>query len=460
MTLSVPHSSADVAPPRLAVVIVNYNSSLLLERCIASLPRKAVTTIVVVDNHSTVEQVALLRVIAQRDVRVDLVEVIENRGFGAGVNIGVARLAPAPDDLFVVLNPDTVIHPGALEVIGTHLARNDCDIVSPTIVSGDPEQPRVWYRGGWIDYRRGSAVHCDYGRAHNQGGGMRRADFVTGACLAMTGAAWKTLGGFREDLFLYWEDTDLSIRAAAAGLRMAVQLDASIWHAEGGSEAGPGRSRHYFYYMQCNRLRILAPHVGVGALLFWPGGPEALRLLGRALRERTERWSKLWAGVRGIVAGLAQVRSPLPPQVVSCDVPSRMAQYYVTVRTAHLERANRTDSPALCYAKRSYDCDPAALLRTGAIRMTPFGFYRYAIRSRFTVLEINEPAMISAWPALLVLAVLARIDYRLRRSGAPALVCYAIENLDPALALSAKLHLPVGWPGSSRRASCALSGRR
>ena len=59
--------------------------------------------------------------------------------------------------------------------------------------------------------------------------------FVTGAAMMMHISTFELIGGFREDLFLYWEDVDLSLRAGRAGVRMELVPDARVWHAEGGS---------------------------------------------------------------------------------------------------------------------------------------------------------------------------------------------------------------------------------
>lgn len=291
--------------PTVLVVVVNYNSSGYVADCIRSMDGEPVGRIVVVDNASRPQDREDLVRLLGADDRVTVVPSATNVGFAAGVNLGVRHLDPGDEDVVVVLNPDTRVADGALEALAHVLERGDFDVVSPVIYTGD-EQPTVWFAGGRVDLRRGQTVHLGYGRAGLLERGNAEVSFVTGAAPAMTGRTWRELGGFREDLFLYWEDADLSLRAAAQGRRLGVVGDAAIWHAEGGSAEGPGRGVAYYYYMQRNRIIVLRPVVGLRRLLVGPGAWPVLRTTFRALQEPEGRWRKtscsvigLWDGIRG-----------------------------------------------------------------------------------------------------------------------------------------------------------------
>src|SRR5437899_2120810 len=97
--------------PDLAVVIVNYNAGEHLERCVASVLASgggAHCEIVVVDNDSH-DGSAQAAVAAHPEAR--LIETEENRGFSAGVNVGIgATTAP----WILVLNPDAEVWAGTL----------------------------------------------------------------------------------------------------------------------------------------------------------------------------------------------------------------------------------------------------------------------------------------------------------------------------------------------------------
>ena len=101
--------------PALHVLMVTFASSFHLGDCLASLP-PAVTTITVVDNASPgADEQARLSTILAADPRVRLHRSTTNAGFGAGINAAARLVQPRPDDILWLLNPDTVVAPGATE---------------------------------------------------------------------------------------------------------------------------------------------------------------------------------------------------------------------------------------------------------------------------------------------------------------------------------------------------------
>lgn len=119
----------------------------------------------------------------------------------------------------------------------------------------------------------------------------------------LTAKTFRALNGFREDLFLYWEDADFSRRATDAGLRLAVDLDAQVWHAVGGSGDAHGRSATYYRYMQRNRLIVASTWSSRSGLVFGAGAVETLKLLARPIKERTGKLGKIRAGAVGLIEG-------------------------------------------------------------------------------------------------------------------------------------------------------------
>ncbi len=144
--------------------------------------------------------------------------------------------------------------------------------------------------------------------------------FMCGAAPVFTPDAWRALGGFREDLFLYWEDAELSLRAQDLGLRMTIAADAVVWHAVGGTGEGSGQSKNFYYYSARNRLKIMFGR-GQGRRLLTPYGLMSLAkfALRPLRREKQDRLAKCALVVRGYVEGYRASRRDGPP---SGDAPS------------------------------------------------------------------------------------------------------------------------------------------
>jgi GT2 family glycosyltransferase len=179
--------------------------------------------------------------------------------------------------------------------------------VSPLLITGSPAT--VWFAGGVVDERRGVTRHFREGEVPPEKPSKAfDTSFITGAAPMMRMGTWSALGGFREDLFLYWEDADLCRRAVASGLSLQVVPDARVWHAQGGSSADSprGNGPAFYYFNQRNRLLVCGPRAGAAKVAAVTGLRETVRLLVKPLLlERSGRGQKVAASVRGIRDGLA-----------------------------------------------------------------------------------------------------------------------------------------------------------
>ena len=104
----------DITCP-LSIIIVNWNTRDLLAACLRSLTASDGmpdgTEVIVVDNASADDSVSYLRTHAPW---VQLISHPVNSGFAAATNVG---LAIARGEHLLLLNSDTEVHSGALEVM-------------------------------------------------------------------------------------------------------------------------------------------------------------------------------------------------------------------------------------------------------------------------------------------------------------------------------------------------------
>ncbi|MEP7027154.1 MAG: glycosyltransferase, partial [Candidatus Eisenbacteria bacterium] len=105
--------------PALSVIIVSYRSQGVLGACLDSLAAaraEIALEVIVVDNASGDGTAEWLR---GAYPWITLVEAGENRGYGAGVNLGVTDASGAA---LLVLNPDSIVPAGALPALAAALA--------------------------------------------------------------------------------------------------------------------------------------------------------------------------------------------------------------------------------------------------------------------------------------------------------------------------------------------------
>ena len=220
---------------RRRIVVVNWRRADLTLRALRSvLPQmREGDRLVAVDNGSGDDSVARLR-----SPEWDLVETGRNLGFGGGVNAGARGM---DEDALVLLNNDAVAQDGFLDAITTPLGGRVGATTGKILLSGTWVQAppgcgdALVARDGtrWTRAEEGGTVlvnstgngldasgnGSDRDWLEPEGRGDAPAEvfgFCGGAC-AILREAWEQVGPFREDLFMYYEDTEMSWRLREAG---------------------------------------------------------------------------------------------------------------------------------------------------------------------------------------------------------------------------------------------------
>jgi GT2 family glycosyltransferase len=214
-----------VKPFRAGVVIVSYNARQKLMVCLESLRRSlpADCDLVIVDNAS-VEGNA--DAIAERFPDVKLIRSSINLGFAGGCNLG-ARHTRSRSLVFV--NPDTVVEPGWIEALVAPLEADDRTGLTTAriLLMSDPQRLNVC----------GCSVHLT-GLTLCRGMGQPRDTYlqrqpvaaISGAAFAIRAELFERLGGFDEEMFLYFEDIDLAWRARLGGWQTVYTPDSIVLH--------------------------------------------------------------------------------------------------------------------------------------------------------------------------------------------------------------------------------------
>jgi N-acetylglucosaminyl-diphospho-decaprenol L-rhamnosyltransferase len=302
------------ARPDVTVVVVAYRSRHDLPSCLDSVAAEvaglAVET-VVVENGSADGTLEWLR---EHSAATVLLENPSNRGFAAAANQG-AGVARGRRLLF--LNPDARLLPGCLRALVEALDQcPEAGLAGAQLqYQGGSPQPSAWLEPGLASLAfEALFLYNLFPRARLYGLFAPGLDPVavptlSGACLLLDTAFFRQLGGFDERFFLYFEDTDLSLRARALGRTLLLVPKAQAAHAIGGS-AFQDRRDFLLRFHDSRRLFLRKHHAGVQAVLLHgvhvfglglrvPAYGLASAWGGRALRERAEHHAavlrRLWA---------------------------------------------------------------------------------------------------------------------------------------------------------------------
>lgn len=246
--------------PLVAAIVLNWNGGAETIACLQSLvasdwPRML---LIVVDNASE-EDIA--DAVNASLPGVILVRNDANLGFAGGMNAGLQQALELGAEYALLLNNDTAVDPAMVRVLVETAQREpDVGIVSPLILSR--EAPDVVSNAGLrFDPRRGYwGQPMGMGeRDRGQFRGVRDVDAVSGTAMLVPVAILGEVGMLDEDLYLYIEDVDWSLRMRKAGRRICVASDARIWHGVSRSSGGE-YSPLIAYYSTRNRFVVCARH--------------------------------------------------------------------------------------------------------------------------------------------------------------------------------------------------------
>lgn len=237
---------------RLSIVIVNWNTTRLLEDCLRSIrqfPPLVEHEVIVVDNNSDDFRQGAFE---HQFPDVKLIANLHNAGYAAGNNRAIQA---STGDFVLLLNPDTRVTEGALESLvkfmelhpkaaaaGARLIRPDGTV--DRSVRGFPYPgPIAWeflglahlfpnshtfgaYRMTWFDYKHAAEV-----------------DQPMGSCLAISRQAIEDIGLMDERFPIFFNDVDWLFRAKQNGYKVMFTPDATVIHVGAGSTSQVERRR-------------------------------------------------------------------------------------------------------------------------------------------------------------------------------------------------------------------------
>jgi GT2 family glycosyltransferase len=174
-----------------------------------------------------------------------LVRAAANRGFAAGMNVGIRRaLADARTRAVWLLNNDTVVAPTTVAAIGRTITTAAPVIGQFGMTVCYYDRPDIIQSTGWCRWNAWLATSERYDDGARIGESAARAlqppGYVYGASWVVRSEALHDVGLLSEDTFLYGEELDWTCRAAPRW-QTALIGDALVWHREGAT-VGAGKA--------------------------------------------------------------------------------------------------------------------------------------------------------------------------------------------------------------------------
>lgn len=241
------------------VVVLTWNGRADTLDLLAGLTAEQ-ATVLVVDNGSTDGTESSVRA---RFPAVRYLQTGANLGYAGGNNAGIAYALEHGADVVCVLNNDTVVEPGFLDPLLAAVG-SGVRAVSPDIrYAGEPDVS--WFRGSVLERRSGWPTHIEP-EAQSAASHPFPSPVLTGCCLLATADTWRRVGLFDAGLFLMFEDSDWSMRAAAQGVELLVIPASRIRHKVSRSFTGSAATLGAYYFAR-NGTVFAWRHLGRRAAL-------------------------------------------------------------------------------------------------------------------------------------------------------------------------------------------------
>jgi GT2 family glycosyltransferase len=240
----------------LSIIIVNYNTRLLLQKCIQSIydtARDVSLEILVVDNGSSDHSVEMIQT---QFPEVKLIANSEDLGFSRSANLALAR---GRGDCFLVAHADITFMPEALQRMLSFLKKHPqvglvgCKLLYPDGSYNDycrmkrlsPCREMVTFLYfplrkimtilPWLDKKfpfickkiKSSADSIYWNHDHTT-----ESQIIWNACMMFKKEVLQAIGNFCEDFFIWFADMDWCYRATRAGWKAYYLAGAKVIHYE------------------------------------------------------------------------------------------------------------------------------------------------------------------------------------------------------------------------------------
>ena len=229
-----------------------------------------------------------------------------NYGFAEGNNIGIRyALQTLNADYVLLLNNDTIVDKDFLgEMVDLGEIDENTGIIGPKIYYYD-DPSIIWCIGGKIDWKLARGLHVGTNEVDNgQYNRTEEFDYVSGSAFLVKREVLNRAGLMDKKFFLYFEESDLALRASKKGYKSVYAPEAKIWHKV--SKSGGGLSKPIgLYYITRNRWLFMKKwakrsdytfflaYQAVGAIIF----PIVLSIYYK-------NQNLFWAYYKGLIKGL------------------------------------------------------------------------------------------------------------------------------------------------------------
>lgn len=249
---------------KTAIILVNLNSYDLTNDCIDSLKQMPYRDydIIVVDNGSADHSGDKLK---ETHPDIILLKSETNTGFTGGNNLGLSYSLANGYRYSLLLNNDTFVEKDFLEPMVDYMNRHPDVGVTQSKIYFNHNRAMLWNGGSRYSKWLGMTYVKGYFRkpGKNQYNKIKEADWATGCSFLARNSVLEQTGLLAKNMFIYYEDVDLSFRIREAGYKIIYHPGSVVYHITGMANKNKKKGKEgysnpiVFYLSQRNLIWVL-----------------------------------------------------------------------------------------------------------------------------------------------------------------------------------------------------------
>jgi N-acetylglucosaminyl-diphospho-decaprenol L-rhamnosyltransferase len=206
----------------LTIIIVAFNSAKIIKSCLDKI-NFSKYQVIVVDNYSIDNTV---QVVTQNFPQVKIITLDKNIGYGRGNNVALRQVET---EFALVLNPDAFILEDDIEKILALMQKTPkIALAGPLLLQNYPA----------LESDKTKQLQVVESNLLEKFDEYLAVKYVIGAILFLRMSVFREIGFFDENIFLYYEDDEISWRAVQSGFKAAIVPSAQGFHIGQGSSGG------------------------------------------------------------------------------------------------------------------------------------------------------------------------------------------------------------------------------
>ncbi|MFW9971761.1 MAG: glycosyltransferase family 2 protein, partial [Candidatus Odinarchaeota archaeon] len=242
-------------PSTISIVIPSYNGAPCLKKnleSIKSLNNLNEIELVIVDNLSTDSTLSIIKSY-ENDINIKLIKNDFNEGFAGACNSGVIN----SEGEFVFITNQDVLFPSdfftKLMSIYYKVKKSSEIVISPALIF---ETGRIHYFGA-KNHFLGFSYTPEVGEPLPKNVIIKRTQRFSGGTLFIKKDFFLKMGGFYKQFFMYYEDTDLSLKMLRNGVKIYTTNDPFLIHQKKFQTLNDLQ----YYFLERNRFIVLIRNI-------------------------------------------------------------------------------------------------------------------------------------------------------------------------------------------------------